>query len=293
MRTGVWPGRHALQAVLMYVVLQPTLLLLSVVDFARVFPASGERSLPIQVVLLASKILRPGARGAGETLGDVLVWESVLALQGVLLTQAWFTLRMSAWHTMAQGHELRETKSQLHARRMPFHQQLEHMVFSSTSLPILWMAALGGIVLGGAPVHTGYLGTAVLAAYIALLALWPVVHVLGAPPSQEWAQLLMAPWSASPRAVLAYVPALGTCAGAVLGSAALALDWGRAWQTWPLPSVYGALAGLLVGNGVGLLLSMGKMYGSALFALPPPPPSNEAPSAPLTRKEKRRRARQA
>lgn len=162
-------------------------------------------------------------------------------------------------------------------------------MLTSCASPLLWCASLLVIVLCGAPVEAHFGGTAVLAAYLALLVLFPVVHILGAPPSAMWTRVLAAPSLAAPREVLVLLPAAVSLVGALGGGAALALDWGRAWQTWPLPCVYGAAGGLFVGN----VLSMGvcayqinaQVRAKALEASEPP----AAPAAPPAAAKARRR----
>ena len=140
------------------------------------------------------------------------------------------------------------------------------LALSSLSVPIQWLVSLGAIVLSGAPLTAHWLGTATLAAYITLLALLPLHHTLGLPPSKEWTRLLsgegcvtserVANRSVAPHEWLVLVPTAATVCGAWLAAATLALDWGRSWQAWPLPPVYGALAGLVVGNFAGVAMSL-------------------------------------
>lgn len=139
---------------------------------------------------------------------------------------------------------------------------------STFAFPLLWAAALAVLVLLGAPVNGSYMGTAVLAAYVALIVLFPVVHILGAPPSPMWTRVLAAPSLATPREVLVLVPAVCAALGTLAGAAGVALDWGRVWQTWPLPCVYGAVGGLVVGNVLALVIVVVRALAAALSTVP-------------------------
>lgn len=161
-------------------------------------------------------------------------------------------------------------------------------MLTTLAFPLLWAAALAVVLLAGAPLNGSYAGTAVLAAYLALLVLFPVVHLVGAPPSPMWTRVLAAPRLATPREVLVLVPAACAALGALAGAAGLALDWGRVWQTYPLPCVYGAAAGAVLGNALALALVGVRALRTALASPPPPPPA-----APETRAQRRARRRAA
>lgn len=93
-----------------------------------------------------------------------------------------------------------------------------------------------------------------------------MAHVLGAPPSPMWSRLWAAPTAALPREILVLVPCAGAWAGAALGGMALALDWGRAWQAWPVPCVYGAALGVMLGHLAALGLAVLQVYRSYVAA---------------------------
>lgn len=126
---------------------------------------------------------------------------------------------------------------------------------TTCALPLLVFAAYVLALFFGAPINDRYRANAILAAYLALLILFPVVHILGTPPSALWTRILAAPQLASPRETLVLVPSLCAVIGTLVGSLALALDWGESWQTYPLPCVYGAVAGLLFGNVLAMPLA--------------------------------------
>ena len=61
-------------------------------------------------------------------------------------------------------------------------------------------------------------------------------------------------------------PALGSVLGSWCGAYLLALDWDRPWQAYPLPPVFGAIAGYIMGSGTGLFVSVVIWLGSTEFA---------------------------
>ncbi|KAL4400977.1 GPI anchor biosynthesis protein [Malassezia pachydermatis] len=253
---GRWPIWHILQLVFFTMFLQPALLTLTLIDLARYVDASSFLGGLLHKISL---ILRPGDRLADRS-AERLAWDMVLAVQGTALTQAWYCMRMHSWCHRAEGHERREPPSELKKRSLAVHTQIEGVVFSSFSLPLLWLLASVALVLVGAPLHTGYLGTATLAGYLALLGLWPMAHIFGAPPSPVWTRWLAAPSTALPREILVIVPCLCAWLGAGLSAAVLALDWGRAWQAWPVPCVYGAAVGVVIGHALALGLCIAQVY---------------------------------
>ncbi|WFD30208.1 hypothetical protein MSPP1_001225 [Malassezia sp. CBS 17886] len=251
-----YPLAHALQAVLVLGILQPALVLLTLVDFSRITALAGSDALPARLLARVSRILRPGARGATDA--DALVWEMALALQGLVITQAWFSARFGSWSSVSEGHECGEPPAKARERRRSVQQQVQDVVLTSFSFPLLWLLALGVVFLAGAPLAPmkTLFGSALLAAHLVLLSLFPVVNVLGLPPSDAWSRRLAAPCSLGTREILLLLPAFGVWCGAWLSGALLALDWGRTWQTWPLPCIYGGACGLVVGNYVALGLCL-------------------------------------
>ncbi|WFD33644.1 Glycosylphosphatidylinositol (GPI) anchor assembly protein [Malassezia cuniculi] len=245
---GAWPALHVLQLVLSLGVLQPTLLIISIVDFTRLWP-DGVVPWGLRSLVSFSSMLRRTRSGVS------LAWDLTLALQNVLLVQLWTGARLSAWVKMAEGYELGEGTAALRKRRLSTREQLEGIVMTSATFPFLWLVALALILLAGAPLESAWGGTAALAAYLGLLSLFPVVHIMGFPPSAAWYRVLTSDGMLS-RELIVLVPAMGAWLGAWLTSGALALDWGREWQAWPAPSVYGALAGVIMGNFIALTICL-------------------------------------
>ena len=91
---GAWPIRHALQLMLAMLVLQPLLLLIALVDFARVWPDAVD-ALPMKALVKVSQVLRPGIGREAPATASALLRESALALQGVFITQAWYSARLA------------------------------------------------------------------------------------------------------------------------------------------------------------------------------------------------------
>lgn len=251
---GQWPVQHMLQLLLLVLVLQPAVLLLLFVDVA---PADGtERVSFVRTALVHLTRLVRASSSTAQADGRARAWSVTLALKGAMMMQAWYCLRMNAWYSLAEGYERREKPSELRARRRTAQQQVEALALSALSLPILWLLALLLVVLVGAPVNEQWIGTATLAAYLALFGLWPLVHILGTPPSEVWLRLLSTPSTALPREVLVLLPCVGAWLGAFLGALPQALDWGRPWQAWPVSSVYGVVMGVVVGHIVALSTSV-------------------------------------
>lgn len=250
-----WPLLHALQLVGLMGVVHPAFLLLSLVDFGRLWGSGEDLSLPVRTLIKVSRVLRRSVRRDDLSEQDVLVREVGMALLGVLVTQAWYAARLGHWWNVAEGYERGESRTQLSARRQSVQKQVESVALSTMSLPLLWLVALAGVVLTGAPLTEAWIGTAILAAYLALLALLPVVHLMGLPPSATWTRVLSGKRGMGdilPREWLVLAPTLGAILGAFVAAAAEALDWGRTWQAWPVPSVHGAVLGTVAGNLVGI-----------------------------------------
>lgn len=121
-----WPTGHLVQLGLIMFILQPVLLIFTLIDFARTL---DERA-PFLWRCFAhmSRILRPGARSA-HTDGQTLVWEAMLGLFGIFLTQAWYCTRMQSWLHVAEGHELGEDAAALKKRQRSAHAQVEVCLF--------------------------------------------------------------------------------------------------------------------------------------------------------------------
>ncbi|EPQ26114.1 uncharacterized protein PFL1_06322 [Pseudozyma flocculosa PF-1] len=154
---------------------------------------------------------------------------------------------------------------------------VEDVALSIFSLPLLVVFFNVVVILFGAPV-SALKSTTLLSCYLALLVGLPLVHVLGVPflslpsPSSSatprngitsapsasgqggeqhllWTQLVTLDIAHHPAILPLVVPAVTVLStAATLGTAALALDWERQWQTFPLPCIAAAVAGLMAGN---------------------------------------------
>ncbi|KAJ7176504.1 GPI biosynthesis protein family Pig-F-domain-containing protein [Mycena filopes] len=116
------------------------------------------------------------------------------------------------------------------------------------------------LVLFGAPLLTHIPHTFLLALLLSLLAVFPAAYALGAPWATttawfDWVRVFgeFNPHTPHERALL--YPALGALGGAWAGALPLALDWGRGWQTYPLPPLFGALAGHVLASLAALGVS--------------------------------------
>ena len=161
-----WPLLHALQLVGLMGVVHPAFLLLSLVDFGRLWGSGEDLSLPVRTLIKVSRVLRRSVRRDDLSEQDVLVREVGMALLGVLVTQAWYAARLGHWWNVAEGYERGESRTQLSARRQSVQKQVESVALSTMSLPLLWLVALAGVVLTGAPLTEAWLGTAILLSLI-------------------------------------------------------------------------------------------------------------------------------
>jgi len=110
------------------------------------------------------------------------------------------------------------------------------------------------LVAFGAPVSTHFAETALSAAHLSLLVVFPLVFRLGV-DSEKWREMI------AMEAVIdeASAGAVGACVGAWLGAIPIPLDWDREWQKWPVTILAGAYGGYLLGNSLGTLLKGKKM----------------------------------
>lgn len=244
---GSWPIGHTAHLTLLVFLLQPFIFVVLFVDEVQADEAATSFSLRTALAHLTRLVRGGSTQGASRT------WSLTLALKGMIMMQAWYCTRMKAWCSLAESYERRERLQERRARHRTATQQMEALALSALSLPLLWLFALAILVLTGAPVQSHVVGTLTLAAYLALLGLWPLTHVLGTPPSAFWLRVLSAPSTIVQRELLVLLPCAGAWLGAWFGAATQALDWGRAWQAWPLPSVYGAAIGVVLGHAVAFI----------------------------------------
>ncbi|KAJ7720793.1 GPI biosynthesis protein family Pig-F-domain-containing protein [Mycena metata] len=116
------------------------------------------------------------------------------------------------------------------------------------------------LILFGAPLLSHIAHTALLAVLLAVLTAFPASYALGSPTSSEttrftWLRLFAEfdPHTPLERALL--YPAVGALVGAWAGAVPMALDWDRAWQTYPLPPLFGAVAGYVLASLGALTVS--------------------------------------
>ncbi|KAJ7030607.1 GPI biosynthesis protein family Pig-F-domain-containing protein [Mycena alexandri] len=129
--------------------------------------------------------------------------------------------------------------------------------FATGAFALLFYAVL---ILFGAPLFNHIPHTALLALLLSFLAAFPPSYALGAPTSSAatrfaWVQLFVEfdPHTPLERALL--YPAVGALLGAWAGAVPMALDWDRAWQTYPLPPLFGAFAGYVLASLGALTVS--------------------------------------
>lgn len=114
-------------------------------------------------------------------------------------------------------------------------------------------------MLLGAPLLTHLPHTALCAAHLSVLALFPLLYARG---------LGGAPWLAVLGASAPLDEGFGGLAGAVLGAwlgaVPIPLDWDRDWQRWPVTILCGVYAGYALGKLVGgSPVAFGRRLGGA------------------------------
>lgn len=179
-------------------------------------------------------------------------------LAAVVLTQGWFVARFKGWWDEAEAMERGDREEVLKRRRIGMAKQMEIVTLTTFALPLVTIVVYLIVVLCGAPFVKNPVDTLLLAAYIAVLAVLPAMHLMGT-DEREWIKAFSL--SPSIRQATLHAPrfrvlarsATCTLAGALFGAAGNLLDWDKAWQTYPVPPILGACIGLLVGNFVGAL----------------------------------------
>lgn len=132
---------------------------------------------------------------------------------------------------------------------------MQGLFASSITLALYgWPACFGSAVLFGAPFASfatlGWSATATAAFALPFALHGPAtldaILDLAAHPSQ---------WVCRP----VLLPGLMFMLGSWLGAVVIPLDWGEAWQPWPISSVYGGCVGLAVAAAVLLTVSAVKV----------------------------------
>lgn len=111
------------------------------------------------------------------------------------------------------------------------------------------------LVLFGAPFLDHVPHTALCAAHLALLAVFPVLYTRGLDRSA-----LVAVAGAAAPLDEPFGGLVGAAAGAWLGAVPIPLDWDREWQRWPVTIV----VGVYLGAAAGSLLAGTVLFGKRL-----------------------------
>ncbi|MCJ1374409.1 Glycosylphosphatidylinositol (GPI) anchor assembly protein [Loxospora ochrophaea] len=132
-------------------------------------------------------------------------------------------------------------------------------LLTQTLLPLLPTTLLSTpllftlLILFGAPLTTHTTRTLLLAAHMALLAVYPLFYAYGV-DGATWREIAAGQLAFDE----VWGGTVGTVVGAWLGAVPVPLDWDREWQKWPVTIVTGAYAGYVVGRVAGELLLRGK-----------------------------------
>ncbi|KDO34252.1 hypothetical protein SPRG_19082 [Saprolegnia parasitica CBS 223.65] len=109
------------------------------------------------------------------------------------------------------------------------------------------------LIFFGAPVLDLVDRTLMLATLLAFLCVLPLTTAVGLVSFDAYVETVLHQRWRSHDERQATCTFLGTLFGAYIGALLLPLDWDRPWQQWPLPCVYGAVYGHLVGLLVSTL----------------------------------------
>lgn len=182
------------------------------------------------------------------------------ALAATFLAQAWFVARFKGWWDEAEAMDYGDREEVLKRRRVGIGKQMEGVTMTSFALPLPTLIFLLVAFLLGAPVFANVVDALIASFYLATLALLPALHLLGTDVS-EWRNTFSASEAATKYgagqrglkryrllSTVVYAPLLG----GLIGSAGVLLDWEKAWQTFPIPTILGVSVGLAIGNGVAL-----------------------------------------
>ncbi|PWN88331.1 hypothetical protein FA10DRAFT_268530 [Acaromyces ingoldii] len=181
------------------------------------------------------------------------------ALAATFLAQGWFVARFKGWWDEAEAMDRGDREEVLKRRRVGIGKQMEGVTLTSFALPLPMLALFAIAFLLGAPLLTNPLDGLVASFYLATLALLPAVHLLGT-DVDEWCSTFSAAAFASDetkrgakRFRLLSTIVYGPLLGGFIGSAGMLLDWDKAWQAFPIPTILGASMGLAIGNGIAML----------------------------------------
>lgn len=118
---------------------------------------------------------------------------------------------------------------------------------------LMAMAAGAGMfhvfaVLFGAPLKESFINTFLWASLMSCTCVLPTAMIIGTDINQ-WRELFLysSTWY-SLSEIVSYWGAVAGVVGAWIGAIPIPLDWDRPWQVWPIPCIYGAIMGHMVGT---------------------------------------------
>ncbi|KAK5657342.1 hypothetical protein OQA88_3407 [Cercophora sp. LCS_1] len=125
------------------------------------------------------------------------------------------------------------------------------LLLTTFSIPFLYVA----FVCFGAPAYTYVSHTALCAAHLAVLTLFPLFYVHGV-DGAAWADIgaFKAPVDETVGGLV------GGFVGAWLGAVPIPLDWDREWQRWPVTILAGVYGGYLAGRVLGGTVGFGRRF---------------------------------
>uniref|UniRef100_A0AC34FFB7 Glycosylphosphatidylinositol anchor biosynthesis protein 11 n=1 Tax=Panagrolaimus sp. ES5 TaxID=591445 RepID=A0AC34FFB7_9BILA len=114
--------------------------------------------------------------------------------------------------------------------------------YTIAAIPLFYVS----IVLFGAPIFSNFFETFILSCFLSVLSVAPIIYSTNGHHSiiQE---LIFDLTPSTKSQYHSLRSSLGTIIGAWIGAFVIPLDWDRWWQEWPLPCLFGAFAGFVIG----------------------------------------------
>ncbi|EIW79785.1 hypothetical protein CONPUDRAFT_144940 [Coniophora puteana RWD-64-598 SS2] len=202
-----------------------------------------------------------------ETLAYSPVLSLVWIAGGVFVLQSWWAgwIRMWYFEQASRGTYAEKKIEQSEISKAKFADYGKASVFTLT-VSVVYHAI---VILFGAPVLSHHPHTYLLSLILAFLTVFAPAYSLGRLTMGNdtaswikwfnWTRLFVefSPRNAIERAMV--YPSIGTLVGCWFGVIPLALDWDRPWQAWPLPPLFGAIIGYILGS-LGALVTTGVYW---------------------------------
>ncbi|KAF8523686.1 GPI biosynthesis protein family Pig-F-domain-containing protein [Hysterangium stoloniferum] len=192
------------------------------------------------------------------------LWTLGWLCSGVFLCQVWWGGWMREWWSLSLDEDSRAESGKL----IDFRNACSNTAFMSIFFHCV-------IVMFGAPIFT-YIGhTYLMALHSSIITVFVPSYALSLPTMKlTFYQLDVDPkWSTALRLFgekkltrelersMVY-PVLASFIGSWIGAFAIALDWDRPWQAWPLTPAYGAMTGYIMGSWGSLFVNLTLFFAA-------------------------------